>query len=170
MPNIAFKNRDDLDHMILELDHQLEELYRHVDVATRPEIWAKLTNATLKLVAPEDQDYAYDRLYEVFRSRGLLSRSPVAAEHTPHPIGVVGITPERQDESLPALSSKFSPCVVLRRPAICIPTIFRRHIGRLMQLFVASLSKHASPRDTRYARRNRNGQAPSAASHMPVRI
>jgi hypothetical protein len=69
MSNVAFKDRVDLDHMITELDRQLEELYRHIDVATRPEVWAKLTNATLKLVAPEDQDYAYDQLYAVFRAR-----------------------------------------------------------------------------------------------------
>jgi hypothetical protein len=64
----VFKSRSDLDHMIHELENQLEELYRHVDTATRPEVWAQLTNATLKLVAPEDQDYAYERLYEVFKS------------------------------------------------------------------------------------------------------
>lgn len=68
MGNVAFKGREDLDNMIAELDRQLEELYRHVDAASRPEVWAKLTNATLKLVAPEDQNYAYDRLYEIFRS------------------------------------------------------------------------------------------------------
>ncbi|MET0718828.1 MAG: hypothetical protein ABWY34_10580 [Pseudoxanthomonas sp.] len=69
MGNFSFKDRVDLDRMIAELDNQLEELYRHADAATRPEIWAKLTNATLKLVAPEDQDYAYDRLYAVFKAR-----------------------------------------------------------------------------------------------------
>lgn len=65
----AFKSRSDLDHMIQELESQLDELYRHVDTATGPEVWAQLTNATLKLVAPEDQDYAYERLYEVFKTR-----------------------------------------------------------------------------------------------------
>jgi hypothetical protein len=80
MGNVAFKDRVDLDHMITELDRQLEELYRHVDAATRPEIWAKLTNATLKLVAPEDQDYAYDRLYEVFRSRHTPPTFPVPVD------------------------------------------------------------------------------------------
>jgi hypothetical protein len=70
----VFKSRSDLDHMIHELETQLEELYRHVDTATRPEVWAQLTNATLKLVAPEDQDYAYQRLYEVFKSGHVPAR------------------------------------------------------------------------------------------------
>lgn len=65
----AFKSRTDLDHMIHELESQLDELYRHADTATRPEVWAQLTNATLKLVSPEDQDYAYERLYAVFKAR-----------------------------------------------------------------------------------------------------
>lgn len=85
MPTLAFKNRDELDYMIAELDRQLEELYQHAETATRPEIWAKLTNATLKLVAPEDQDYAYDRLYAVFRTHQASSAS--TAERAELPAG-----------------------------------------------------------------------------------
>ncbi len=79
MLKVAFKNRADLDGMIAELDSRLEELYRHAEATTRPEIWANLTNATLKLLAPEDQDYAYDRLYAVFKSHQSLPVAPLTS-------------------------------------------------------------------------------------------
>lgn len=77
MPTPVFKTRADLDSMIEELDRKLEALYRTTDKASRPEVWAGLTSAALKLVAPEDQDYAYDRLYAVFKSH-QASSSPTS--------------------------------------------------------------------------------------------
>ncbi|MEL1263327.1 hypothetical protein [Pseudoxanthomonas putridarboris] len=85
MPTPSFKTREDLDGMIAELDGKLETLYRNADNVTRPEIWANLTNATLKLVAPDDQDYAYERLYALFKAHQASSSTPrrTAVEEVP---------------------------------------------------------------------------------------
>lgn len=67
MPAQSFKTRPDLDVMVDEIDRRLEQLYRLSDGTSRAEVWAKLTSAALKLAAPEDQEYLYERLYAVFK-------------------------------------------------------------------------------------------------------
>lgn len=64
----GFKSREELETMISEIDRKLDVLYKNANALSRPIIWANLTNAVLKLLAPEDQEYAYERLYAVFRS------------------------------------------------------------------------------------------------------
>lgn len=64
----GFKSREELETMIAEMDGQLDVLYRRANVLSRPIIWANLTNAVLKLLAPEDQDYAYERMYALFKN------------------------------------------------------------------------------------------------------
>ncbi|GGD37061.1 hypothetical protein [Pseudoxanthomonas indica] len=64
----AFKTRQELEAMITEMDRKLDVLYQNANALSRPIIWANLTNAVLKLLAPEDQEYAYERLYSLFKS------------------------------------------------------------------------------------------------------
>lgn len=71
----GFKSRDELEAMISEMDRKLEVLYQSANALSRPIIWANLTNAVLKLLAPEDQEYAYERLYAVFKSHQEQSLS-----------------------------------------------------------------------------------------------
>lgn len=91
-PGPGFKSREELDAMITEMDAQLDVLYRQANALSRPLIWANLTNAVLKLLAPEDQDYAYERLYALFKSHqervtGASSPSPPAGDAGPDPGG-----------------------------------------------------------------------------------
>jgi hypothetical protein len=64
----GFKSREELETMISEMDRKLDVLYQNANALSRPIIWANLTNAILKLLAPEDQEYAYERLYALFKS------------------------------------------------------------------------------------------------------
>lgn len=64
----GYKSREELETMISEMDRKLDVLYQNANALSRPIIWANLTNAVLKLLAPEDQEYAYERLYALFKS------------------------------------------------------------------------------------------------------
>jgi hypothetical protein len=66
MATSTFKSRTDLDVIFHEIDRQLEQVYRASSSESRAEVWAGLTYATLKLAAPEDRDYVYERLQEIF--------------------------------------------------------------------------------------------------------
>lgn len=68
MPTPLSNTRADLDAMVDEIDRKLEQVYRLSPSASRAEIWASLTSAALKLAAPEDQEYLYERLYAVFKA------------------------------------------------------------------------------------------------------
>lgn len=70
MASSVFKSRLDLDAMVDEIERQLEQLYRAASQASRAEVWAGLTHATLKLAAPEDRDYVYQRLHRIFSAHG----------------------------------------------------------------------------------------------------
>jgi|GEM_PF-1314295 len=72
----GFKSRDELEAMIIEMDRKLDVLYKNANALSRPIIWANLTNAVLKLLAPEDQEYAYERLYELFKSHQQPNLDP----------------------------------------------------------------------------------------------
>lgn len=72
----GFKSRDELEAMISEMDRKLDVLYKNANALSRPIIWANLTNAVLKLLAPEDQEYAYERLYALFKSHQEQNREP----------------------------------------------------------------------------------------------
>ena len=74
----GFKSRDELEAMISEMDRKLDVLYKNANALSRPIIWANLTNAVLKLLAPEDQEYAYERLYALFKSHQEHNREPSA--------------------------------------------------------------------------------------------
>lgn len=79
----GFKSRDELEAMISEMDRKLDVLYKNANALSRPIIWANLTNAVLKLLAPEDQEYAYERLYALFKSHQEQNLEP-SADRTPH--------------------------------------------------------------------------------------
>jgi len=68
MPVTALRTRTDLDYIVDEIEHKLEQLYRLSNSASHAETWASLTSAALKLAAPEDQDYLYERLYAVYQA------------------------------------------------------------------------------------------------------
>lgn len=70
MATSTFKSRTDLDAMVDEIDRQLEQLYRAANSESRAEVWAGLTHATLKLAAPEDREYVYERLHGIFSAPG----------------------------------------------------------------------------------------------------
>jgi hypothetical protein len=60
--------RADLDAIVEEIDRKLEQVYRLSQGTSRAEVWASLTSAALKLAAPEDQEYLYERLYAIFKA------------------------------------------------------------------------------------------------------
>ena len=66
MATSPFKDRSELDAMVDEIQRQLGQLYRAAAAASRAEVWAGLTQATLRLAAPEDRQYVYERLQAVF--------------------------------------------------------------------------------------------------------
>ncbi|WAC64452.1 hypothetical protein OVA13_06720 [Pseudoxanthomonas sp. SL93] len=78
MPSPLANTRADLDAIVEEIDRKLEQVYRLSPGKSRAEVWASLTSAALKLAAPEDQDYLYERLYAIFKAsqaRPLLAVS-----------------------------------------------------------------------------------------------
>jgi hypothetical protein len=77
MPHIPFKSRSDLDAMIDEINQRLHLLHQTSTAASRAEVWTNLTRAVLRLAAPEDHDYVYERLNFVFKAH--------AEKHTPSP-------------------------------------------------------------------------------------
>ncbi|MBD9468189.1 hypothetical protein [Pseudoxanthomonas sp. PXM01] len=68
MPNAAFRSRQELDAMVDQIDRQLDVLYQASAAASRAEVWSNLAGAALKLAAPEDHEYVYERLHAVFRA------------------------------------------------------------------------------------------------------
>lgn len=68
MPNATFRSRQELDAMVEQIDRQLDVLYRASAAASRAEVWSNLAAAALKLAAPEDHEYVYERLHAVFRT------------------------------------------------------------------------------------------------------
>lgn len=68
MTHASFKPRPDLDAMVDAIDRQLDTLYATSSAASRAEIWSNLASAALKLAAPEDHEYVYDRLHAIFKA------------------------------------------------------------------------------------------------------
>jgi len=62
----TFKSRDELDAMSDEIGRQIDQLYRAASHASRTEVCAGLTRATLVLAAPEDSEYVRGRLHAIF--------------------------------------------------------------------------------------------------------
>jgi hypothetical protein len=76
MPNAAFRSRQELDAMVEQIDQQLDVLYRASAASSRAEIWTHLAGAALKLAAPEDHEYVYERLHAVFRAHRAAPSAP----------------------------------------------------------------------------------------------
>jgi len=79
MPNAVFRSRQELDAMVEQIDRQLDALYRASAAASRAEVWNHLAAAALKLAAPEDHEYVYERLHAVFRAHPPGEPAPSAA-------------------------------------------------------------------------------------------
>lgn len=71
MPHTLFKSRPDLDAMIDEIGQRLDLLHQASTAASRAEVWTNLTRAVLRLAAPEDHEYVYERLNSVFKAHVL---------------------------------------------------------------------------------------------------
>ena len=76
MQNAVFRSRQELDAMGDQIDRQLDVLYRASAAASRAEVWSNLASAALKLAAPEDHEYIYERLHAVFKSHQATPASP----------------------------------------------------------------------------------------------
>lgn len=76
MTRASFKSRPDLDAMVAAIDRQLDTLYATSSAASRAEIWSNLASATLKLAAPEDHEYVYERLHAVFKAHRPATADP----------------------------------------------------------------------------------------------
>ncbi|MBD9480049.1 hypothetical protein [Pseudoxanthomonas sp. PXM02] len=79
MPHAVFRSREELDAMVEQIDRQLDVLYRASAAASRAEVWNHLAAAALKLAAPEDHEYVYERLHAVFRTHAPATGAPSAA-------------------------------------------------------------------------------------------
>jgi hypothetical protein len=78
MPHATFRSRQELDAMVEQIDRQLDVLYRASAAASRAEVWNSLAAAALKLAAPEDHEYVYERLHAVFRTHPSAEATPAA--------------------------------------------------------------------------------------------
>ena len=64
--------------MVEQIDRQLEVLYQASNAASRAEIWTNLSSAALKLAAPQDHEYVYERLHAVFKAHQPAGAPPPA--------------------------------------------------------------------------------------------
>lgn len=62
--------------MVEQIDRQLDVLYRASAAASRAEVWSNLAGAALKLAAPEDHEYVYERLHAVFKAHQATPSAP----------------------------------------------------------------------------------------------
>jgi len=75
MATETHKSRAELDAMLDELGRQLDDLYRATPGPSRADTWAGLTQATLRLAAPEDRDHVYRRLQLMFTAHDRVMRA-----------------------------------------------------------------------------------------------
>jgi len=68
MTGTHFKSLPELDAMISEIGQRWDVVQQTSRAASRAEIWANLTTAVLRLAAPEDHEYVYERLNATFKA------------------------------------------------------------------------------------------------------
>jgi hypothetical protein len=75
MAEVTHKTRQELDAMLDELGRQLDDLYRAAPGPSHADVWAGLTQAALRLAAPEDRDHVYRRLQLMFTAHDRVMRA-----------------------------------------------------------------------------------------------